>query len=249
MHAVGLSVDPPSYSHYEPGSSLYGDSDLYYDNLLDPYGWPYNEYHPVSSSKLNANAPEFVLPQEASISNEDTGEELSREELPLEVSLPSEASMPSEASSPCREASPRPVSPLVPSKSLSESHAVSPSHRLPPTPSKPLKSISPIKPISPARPISPVKSISPAKPTPSKKDRFPATTQSNPPAAKISAKPKPRHLDKPKKKRLRTKQRNAPESSPIPDTTSIPAETHSLWYFLGSAAYVFSHAILEGTCR
>ena len=80
MHAVGLSVDPPSYSHYEPGSSLYGDSDLYYDNLLDPYGWSYNEYHPVSSSKLNANAPEFVLPQEASVSNEDTGEELSREE-------------------------------------------------------------------------------------------------------------------------------------------------------------------------
>lgn len=243
MHAVGLSVDPPSYSHYEPGSSLYGDSDLYYDNLLDPYGWSYNEYHPVSSSKLNANAPEFVLPQEASISNEDTGEELSREELPSEASMPLEASMPSEASSPCREASPRPVSPLVPSKSLSESHAVSPSHRRPPTPSKPLKSISPIK------PISPVKSISPVKPTPSKKDRFPATTQSNPPAAKISAKPKPRHLDKPKKKRLRTKQRNAPDSSPIPDTTSIPAETHSLWYFLGSAAYVFSHAILEGTCR
>ena len=348
MHGVELRVDQPSFSHYDPGSSLYGDSDLYCDNLLDPYGWSYNEYHPVSS-KLNANAPEFVLPREASASCGESEEESSRggdvsvkevapDEVsslvhpsspvhcssPRRVSSPVTVSSPIRVSSPVHSVSPKSVSPKSVSPKSVSPKSVSPKSVSPKSVSP--KSVSP-KSISP-KSISP-KSVSPAIVSPTdisphtsespKRDISPAPSpdrsQSSPirnhqsinhpsinhqsinhqsinhqsinhqsinhqsinhqsinhqsinqstnhpptnqplnhPPTKNThithtpAKSKPRHADKPKKKRLRTKQRIAPDPSPIPDTTTLPAEPHSLWYFLGSVAYVLSHAILEGS--
>ena len=309
MHGVELRVDQPSFSHYDPGSSLYGDSDLYCDNLLDPYGWSYNEYHSVSSSKLNANAPEFVLPREASASCGESEEESSRggdvsvkEVAPDEVSSLVHPSSPVHCSSPRRVSSPVTVS--SPIRVSSPVHSVSPKSVSPKSVSP--KSVSPaiVSPtdISPHTSESPKRDISPA-PSPDRSQsspirnhqsinhpsinhpsinhqsinhqpinhpsinhqsinhqsinqstNHPPTNQplNHPPTKNTHithtpAKSKPRHADKPKKKRLRTKQRIAPDPSPIPDTTTLPAEPHSLWYFLGSVAYVLSHAILEGS--